>query len=269
MMNQNGTSGKLNRKQTHFKSRMPFTLIELLVTIAMIAVLCAILLPALSKVREKGRSISCLSNQKQCILATFQYLDSNNSIMYAENENETGYSIDRTPLGLLYKQKLLSTGVVVCPSVKIMPKSDTSPSLMDPNSAKFFYNRTYGFMSPRNIYSRKIFNTLAGGATLATWTSANGWSREINFSSVKSASRLPVIACNYRGWGGGYFSLHFQSSEGLPWVNAHLDGCNVAFFDGHVANLKLRNFRQMRIISEITSGHFFVKAALPERVFEP
>ena len=75
MMNQNGTSGKLNRKQTHFKSRMPFTLIELLVTIAMIAVLCAILLPALSKVREKGRSISCLSNQKQCILATFQYLD--------------------------------------------------------------------------------------------------------------------------------------------------------------------------------------------------
>ena len=52
------------------KKRIPmlfsFTLIELLVVIAIIAILSALLLPALRSAREKGRSIRCVSNLKQC-----------------------------------------------------------------------------------------------------------------------------------------------------------------------------------------------------------
>jgi len=60
-----------------------FTLIELLVVVAIIAVLVAILLPAIASAREQARGIVCLSNLRQLGMCVQRYVDENNSVMHA------------------------------------------------------------------------------------------------------------------------------------------------------------------------------------------
>jgi len=66
------------QRQSH---RPGFTLIELLVVIAIIALLAALLLPALAKARERGRQSFCINNVRQQTLAVILYADENHDTL--------------------------------------------------------------------------------------------------------------------------------------------------------------------------------------------
>lgn len=101
-----------------------FTLIELLVVIAIIALLLAVLLPALKKVKEAGKRVVCLSHIRQLSMAWRQYADDNNDNICAANIGNSPYGwVDRMDVSdpIDVQLQAIQTGMLFpyCQTIKL------------------------------------------------------------------------------------------------------------------------------------------------------
>ena len=167
-----------------------FTLIELLVVIAIIAILAALLLPALSGAKKKGKGAECISNQKQIGIAFRLWANDNGEkfpwVVDAANGGSLN-SIDWTDHFRAVSNELVTPKVLYCPTDRQKAAGQVwpAPGLDGDRHISFFVGLDAEETKPQTILAgdRNVYDAAAGVYDL-TWTPAFGTSIQATWDNT-------------------------------------------------------------------------------------
>jgi prepilin-type N-terminal cleavage/methylation domain-containing protein/prepilin-type processing-associated H-X9-DG protein len=241
------------KPNAHKTSSHGFTLIELLVVIAIIAILAAMLLPALAKAKQRAQSIKCVSNMKQLDLGWTMYSGDNNERLVsnwvlASNPNVSPpeswvggnmqVSTDATNVTWIQNCRLYpynpNPGIYQCPSAVPVAPATVVPL------RTVSLNARMGAALPGDTSTAGTVNTFTVSAAYPVFR------KTTSIRNPSPVNALTFIDESLLSLGDGVFFL--TCNQQTTWDNApsarHAGGVSLAFADGHSEHWKWNTLKK-------------------------
>ena len=230
----------LSSKNSHF-----FTLIELLVVITIIAILASMLLPALNKARENGRTAKCVNNVKEIMTAFVLYCDNNNDWMVPTESVDyksrwCGKVINNEYSAEGGLMDYLSKGIKMCPTLFEKFKTGEA-TFMNSGCGGYGYNQYY--------LGGECWKT--GGLPIAKTTQAANPTKTVAFADSiqidwqgKEMIEMYWISPPDSGGWTNYPDIHFRHNRRAiaGWLDAHVSSEQLTYSqDGYKSNEEYLN----------------------------
>lgn len=266
--------GQLRPRGRVSRRRAPaaFTLIELLVVIAVIAILAALLLPALGRAKAMGRRANCLSNQRQVGLMVATYQDDFDSCTPITNRDASLAPFGNWNNGTQTLGFGLLTWFGYCSSGSVLACADTNyrrgSHVKSPADAGVPYDFGPGYYwavfrqpncFPGRGMSTYLYGDVNGNSSYKQYgcpssyffrrSGANGDQGGLSDKRSLEKAPLAILGCTQQwssgGWGGLAFYNYCHERQ----------GSNALYRDGHAGWLSMTTRRNLSYLNVVPANH--------------